>query len=111
MYEVVIRTKAQERVIRTGIRRENGAINEREIAVQSAYANARKHADGDPNTYVVRGPIEGDANAEAVVYADLNPEHPAMVVTVVTYRRVPHTDDLLDALTASCYALGIGANL
>lgn len=87
-YEVVIRTDGQERVIREGIRRENGAIAEREIAVQSAYANARKHADGDPHTFVVRGPIEGDPNAEAVVYDDCNPENPATIVTIVTYREV-----------------------
>jgi hypothetical protein len=109
MYEVIIRTKGQERVIRTGIRRENGAIAERDIAADSEYRNKVKRTHGDPTARVVRGPIDGDPNAEAIVYFDAHTEHP--VVTVVTYGRVLHTNDLLDALTASVMALTVGANV
>lgn len=108
MYEVTIAIGKHERVIRSGIRRENGAINERDIAVDSAIANARKHCEGDPDARVIVGPIDTDPNAVVVVYHDPI----ATIYTTVTYRRVtrPADDDLLDALTASVIAY-TGASL
>jgi hypothetical protein len=103
-YQVVICTKGNERVIREGIRRENGAIAERDIAADSAYRNARKHCEGDPTAHAVRGAVENDPNAEAIVYFDAL----VTVVTVVTYRRVPplpEADTLADELLASIIAL------
>lgn len=103
-YEIVSRINGSERIIRSGIRRENGAIAERDIAVESAYANARKHCEGDPHAYAVRGPIDGDPNAEAVIYFDPI----ATIVTVITYRPVPRPepeDRLEDELLASLIAL------
>lgn len=101
-FEVVIKTKGDERVVKSGIRRENGAINERDIAADSEYRNKAKRAtDGGR---VVRGSVADDPNAEAIVYFDAH----ATVVTVVTYRRVPpqtEPDTLADELLASLIAL------
>lgn len=107
MYIVTIASRGIERTVRTGIRRENGAIAERDILAENTYRNWLKRTEGDPTARVARGPIEGDPNAEAIVYFDGT----ATIVTVVTYRAIPHTDDLLDALTASVTALTVGANI
>lgn len=109
MYEVIIRTKGMERVVKSGIRRENGARNERDIAADSAYRNGMKHAEGDKYAHVVRGSDAADPNAEVIVYFD----DLGQVVTTVTYRKVGRTVpeptmDLENALLASLVALTAG---
>lgn len=109
-FEIVIKSRGIERVIRTGIRRENGARAERDIAADNAYFNALKHAEGDPAARVVRGSDSRDPNAEVIVaWDDLS-----SITTTVTYRPIggwPTPDvDLSDALLASLTALN-GATL
>lgn len=108
-FEVVIRTRGMERVVAT-TRRENGAISERDIAVESAYRNAIKHTEGDPFAHAVQGAVADDPNAVAVVYFD----DIATIIEVITYRRVPALeapDTLEDDLLASLYAIGAPASL
>lgn len=107
-YEVVIKTQGQERVI-ARTRRENGAINERDIAADSAYFNAKKHAEGDPYAHAVMGSVEGDPNAIGIVYFD----DIATIDTIVTYRRVGRVPepDLTPVLLASLVLLTSGARV
>lgn len=102
-YEVIERTRGVERVITT-TRRENGAIAERDIAAESAWRNARKHAEVGGRG--VMGPDGRDPNAVVVVYVDAD----ATITWTYTYRRVGRErveyPDLSDALLASLIAIG-----
>lgn len=112
-YEIVIQSRGIEHVVKTGIRRENGAIAERDIAADSEYRNKLKRADGDPNAYAIRGAVEGDPRAEAIVYFETAYPY-AFIDTIVRYRPVggdPIPDTLEDDLLASLYALDTGATL
>lgn len=106
-YEVIEQYKGIERVIAT-VRRENGAIAERDIAIASAYANARKHAEAEGRA--VQGPNGKDPNAVAVIYFGEG----FIQTHTYTYRRVGGepdlSPDLTDVLLASCLALS-GATL
>jgi hypothetical protein len=105
-YEVIEQHKGETRVITT-TRRENGAANERDIAAQSAYQNARKHAEAEGR--VVWGEDPKDPHAVIVAYFTDN----ATVTWTYTYRPVgsgPDSNpDLTDVLLASIVALTAGS--
>lgn len=107
-FEVIERTRGEERVITT-TRRENGAIAERDIAADSAYRNARKHAES-----MGRAVIGTDTrDARAVVVAHVV-DADTVIYWTYTYRRIggepTPNPDLTDALLASLIAVN-GATL
>jgi hypothetical protein len=80
-YEVIETINGVERVV-TRTRRENGAINERDRAVDAARENAQRHA-GRTRGWVASGPT-GRGNEWLVVEGGPEGEH----WTFVTYRRI-----------------------
>lgn len=89
------------------VRRENGAIAERDRMVASTVENLTDHANGGR---VVQGAHPTDPNAVVVACIHLDG---VVVYKTVTYQAVgrPNTDDdgLEDALAASLIAYGAGS--
>lgn len=102
-FEVIERYRGAERVITT-TRRENGAIAERDIAAESAYRNALKHAEAGGCRAVIGA--GHDPNEVVIVFYGEDFYH----TYVYTYRRVGGApeQDLTDALLASLMALEAG---
>ena len=109
-YEVYETHRGETRIVKTGIRRENGAIAERDIAAMDNYENKRKHAE--TGGAAVLSPHEKDPRCVVVTYVDAD----VTKTWFIGYRRVGEDEewknvDLVPALLASLYAIGVAPNI